>query len=56
MYSSIYFGTLEAIWLQQPSLALEASADPVDTSAQGTLAPHQTTEQEESANTLFMAM
>jgi hypothetical protein len=33
------------------SLAFEASTDPIDTSAQAALAPHQTTEQEESADT-----
>jgi hypothetical protein len=30
--------------------------DPVDTSAQAALAPHQTTELEEAADTLFMVM
>jgi hypothetical protein len=38
--------------------AFEASTNPVDTSAQAALAPvpHPTTEQEESADTLFMEM
>jgi hypothetical protein len=35
---------------------LEAYTGPVDTSAQATLAPHQTLEQEESAETTFMVM
>jgi hypothetical protein len=39
-----------------PSLAFEAFTDPVDTSAQAALAPHLTTEQEESADITFMAM
>jgi hypothetical protein len=39
-----------------PSLAFEASTDPVDTSAQAALAPHQTTEEEESADKTFMEM
>jgi hypothetical protein len=38
------------------SLAFEASRDPVDTSEQAALAPHQTTEQEESADTHFMVV
>jgi hypothetical protein len=38
----------------EPSLAFKASTDPVNTSAQATFAPHQTTEQEESADTTFM--
>jgi hypothetical protein len=42
--------------LLNPSLASEASADLVDTSAQAALAPYQTTEQEESADTTFMVM
>jgi hypothetical protein len=45
-----------AIGLLKPSLAFEPSADPVDTSAQAALAPHKTTEQEESADTIVMAM
>jgi hypothetical protein len=36
--------------------ASSASTDPVDNSAQAALAPHQTTEQEESADTTFMVM
>jgi hypothetical protein len=40
----------------KPGLAFEASTDPVDTSAQAALAPHQTTEQKKSADTTFMAM
>jgi hypothetical protein len=40
----------------EPSLAFEAFMDPVDASAQAALAPHQTTEQKESAGTTFMAM
>jgi hypothetical protein len=47
---------LGSIWSSGPCLAFEASTDSVDTSAQATLAPHQTTEQEESADTLFMVM
>jgi hypothetical protein len=39
-----------------PCLALEASTDPVDTSAQGALAPHPTMVQEESSDTTFMVM
>jgi hypothetical protein len=44
-----------------PCSAFEASTDPVDTSAQAALAPHgphvhQSTEQEESGDTPFMAM
>jgi hypothetical protein len=38
------------------SLAFEASTYPVDTSAQAALAPHQTTEQEASANATWMVM
>jgi hypothetical protein len=45
-----------ATWLLKPSLAFDASTDPVDTSAQAALAPHQTTETKESADTTFMAM
>jgi hypothetical protein len=45
-----------SMWLLKPSLAFEAYTDPVDTSAQATLAPHQTTELKESADTTFMAM
>jgi hypothetical protein len=45
-----------ATWLLKPSLAFEAYTDPVDTSAQATLAPHQTTELKESADTTVMAM
>jgi hypothetical protein len=47
-------GTLAAIWHLNPSLAFQASTDPVDTSAQAALAPNQTTKQEESADTTFM--
>jgi hypothetical protein len=36
-------------------LAFEASTDPAETSAQAALAPHQTTEQEASAD-IFMVM
>jgi hypothetical protein len=43
-------------WSPGPCLAFEASADPVDTSAQATLAPQQTTELEESADTTFMGI
>jgi hypothetical protein len=42
--------------LLNPSLAVEASTDPVDTSAQAALERHQITEQEESSDTTFMAM
>jgi hypothetical protein len=45
-----------AMWLLKPRLAFEAFTDPVDTSAQAALAPHQTTEQQESADTPFMEM
>jgi hypothetical protein len=45
-----------AMWPLKHSLAFEASTDPVDTSAQATLALHQTTELKESADTTFMAM
>jgi hypothetical protein len=38
------------------SLAFEASRDHVDTSEQAALAPQQTKEQEESADTLFMVV
>jgi hypothetical protein len=44
-----------AIWLLKPSLAFEASRDPVDTPEQG-LAVHQTTKQKESADTTFRAL
>jgi hypothetical protein len=40
----------EAIWLLKASLGFEDSTDPVDTSAQAALAPHQTTEQKKSAD------
>jgi hypothetical protein len=50
------YNTSGAIWHLNPSLAFEALTDPVDMSAQATLAPHQTTEQEESADTTFMVM
>jgi hypothetical protein len=49
----------EAIWPLKPSLTFEASTDPVDTSAQAALAPHQTKEHKESGYNLattFMAM
>jgi hypothetical protein len=36
--------TSGAIWLLKPALAVGASTDPVDTSAQAALAPHQTTD------------
>jgi hypothetical protein len=48
--------TVQAILLMNPSLAFEASTGPVDTSAQAALAPHQTTEQEESVDKTFMVM
>jgi hypothetical protein len=55
-----YIGSLPripgAIWLLKPCLACGASMDPADTSAQAALAPHQTTEQEKSVDTTFMAM
>jgi hypothetical protein len=47
---------LGSTWSLGPCLAFKASTDPVDTSAQAALAPHQTTEQEESADNLFMVM
>jgi hypothetical protein len=50
------FGSLRGIWLLNHSLPFEATTDPVDTSAQAALAPHQTTEQEECADTNFMVM
>jgi hypothetical protein len=40
----------------KPSLAFEASMDPVDISAQAALAPHQTMEKKGFAHTRFMAM
>jgi hypothetical protein len=46
---------LGCIWSPGPCFAFEASTDPVDTS-QAALAPHHSTEQEESADTLFMVM
>jgi predicted exporter len=55
MVSGILLYILRAIWLL-PSLAIEASMDPVHTSAQAALAPHQTPEQKESADTTFMEM
>jgi hypothetical protein len=47
---------LGSIWSPGPCLAFEDSKDPVDTSAQAALAPHQTSEQEESADTIFMVL
>jgi hypothetical protein len=47
---------LGSIWGSGPWLAFEAFTDPVDPSAQAALAPHETTEQEESADTLFMVL
>jgi hypothetical protein len=55
----IFFRTiyiLGCIWSPRPCFAFEASTDSVDTSAHAALAPHHTTEQEESADTLFMVM
>jgi hypothetical protein len=51
-----YFILFRIYWepytrLLKPSLAFQASTDPVDTSAQAALAPRQTTEQKESADT-----
>jgi hypothetical protein len=51
--SSMYTGSGMA---PAAGLAFEASTDPVDTLAQAALAPPQTTEQKESADTTFMAM
>jgi hypothetical protein len=45
---------IQATWLL--NLAFDASTDPVDTSAQAALAPHQTTEQEKSADATSMFM
>jgi hypothetical protein len=42
--------------LLEPSLAFKTPTDPIDTSAQAALAPHQTMEQKESADTAFMAL
>jgi hypothetical protein len=39
-----------------PSLAFKASTDPIATSVQAALASHQTTDQEETADTTFMVM
>jgi hypothetical protein len=47
---------LGSMWSPGPCLAVKASKDPVDTSAQAAHAPHQTTEQKESADTLNMVM
>jgi hypothetical protein len=44
-----------SIWSPGQCLAFEASTDPAETSAQDALAPHQTTDQEASAD-FFMVM
>jgi hypothetical protein len=61
--SSIYFRcnmapykALGAILFSTSSLAFEASTNPANTSAQAALAPHKTTEQENSADTIFKTM
>jgi hypothetical protein len=48
------FDSLGKTRLQNPSLAFEASTDPVDTLPQAALAPQQTTE--ESTDTTFVVM
>jgi hypothetical protein len=47
---------LGSIWSPGLCLAFEASTDSVNTSAQATLGPRQTTVQEESADNVFMVM